>query len=254
MGSIRNDHDANLTYEGENHVLIQQTSNFLLKFWPKIQNKEEITTPLHSIDFLTNFFTILQSKYNDGNILDPQTIISAYQWLVCYLFMQTNEKLEKNLKSGKDLFSAKNDCQVFYAKKLSIAYIQYFILRKMLDKINESTDLAIKNVLLKLFTLYGLFSIEKQHLGTFYQGNYGISTNIVQDTILQLCVELKNEAISLVDAIAPPDFILNSVLGNSDGQVYQHLEKTILSKQHSRPEWWRDIVNWQNYVNCKSKL
>lgn len=35
---------------------------------------------------------------------------------------------------------------------------------------------------------------------------------------------LKPEAVSLVDSIAPPDFILNSALGMSDGKVLDKLE------------------------------
>lgn len=34
-----------------------------------------------------------------------------------------------------------------------------------------------------------------------------------------MCLELKDDAVSLVDVIAPPDFVLNSALGRSDGEV-----------------------------------
>lgn len=55
-----------------------------------------------------------------------------------------------------------------------------------------------------------------------YEGGFASGekpARLVQEAILKLCKELKNDAIALVDVIAPPDFILNSVLGASDGEV-----------------------------------
>ena len=43
---------------------------------------------------------------------------------------------------------------------------------------------------------------------------------LIKEAILQLCGALKTDSVALVDAIAPPDFILNSPIGNSDGQVW----------------------------------
>lgn len=63
LGDIRNDHDANLTYEGENHVLIQPAGNFLLKLWPLVLARKPISSPLQSINFLTNGLDILSAKF-----------------------------------------------------------------------------------------------------------------------------------------------------------------------------------------------
>lgn len=72
--------------------------------------------------------------------------------------------------------------------------------------------------------------------------------------ILLLLPVLKDEAISLVDAIAPTDFILNSPLGMSDGNIYQHLQRAIVQapKVFERPSWWRDVT-YKEYLQ-KSKL
>lgn len=96
------------------------------------------------------------------------------------------------------------------------------MLQVTLEKIQEAVEPEIRNVLLKLFALYALFSLDKYHLGTVYQGgilNGTDLTTLLQESILRLCSELKNDAVSLVDVLAPPDFVLNSVLGASDGQV-----------------------------------
>nr|XP_023026739.1 peroxisomal acyl-coenzyme A oxidase 3-like [Leptinotarsa decemlineata] len=260
IGDIRNDHDANLTYEGENHVLVQQTSNWLLKLWPLVLQQKSISSPMKSTDFLTNGLNILKnSKFSARNIdetCQPDTIISTYQWLVCYLLKSTANKLDDEIKSGKDLFTAKNDTQVFYAKNLSIAFIQHFFLQRMLVTISKAEDPAIKNVLTKLFSLFGLWALEKYHLPTLYKGEFVVgpmASSLIQDSILKLCLDLKNDAVALIDAIAVPDFILNSILGSSDGMVYKRLQDSMYRNQYcmNRPPWWREVVNWKNNITNK---
>lgn len=88
-------------------------------------------------------------------------------------------------------------------------------------KIKESPTPEIKTALTKLFSLYGLWSLEK-HLSVLYKGGYvsgEAPAVLIQETILKLCGDVKNDAVALVDAIAMPDLLLNSVLGHSDGLV-----------------------------------
>lgn len=68
--------------------------------------------------------------------------------------------------------------------------------------------------------LYGLSCLDK-HLVYLYQGNYASPnlSELVKEAVLSLCGQLKPEVVSVVDALAPPDFLLSSMLGNSDGKV-----------------------------------
>lgn len=107
---------------------------------------------------------------------------------------------------------------------------------------------GLAQVLDKLLLLYSLSCLEK-HLATLYQGNYkayawkwnfdsptGCSyvflvcnaggycegpqmADLLRESILLLCEELKPEAVGIADALAPPDFVLNSILGQADGKV-----------------------------------
>lgn len=50
---------------------------------------------------------------------------------------------------------------------------------------------------------------------------------LIREAILSLCNEIKPEAVALADAIAPPDYVLNSAIGKSDGQVKFSLTKCL---------------------------
>lgn len=73
------------------------------------------------------------------------------------------------------------------------------------------------------------------------------SSEYLKEGILNLLTELKDDAISLVDTIAPTDFILNSPLGMSDGDVYKHLQSVLWQTPGTfeRPEWWQEVTHWK---------
>lgn len=68
LGEIRNVQDAALTYEGENWVLIQQTSNVLLKIWDSYKNGMIIDLPLNSINFLNDCDKIGTWKFDSKSV------------------------------------------------------------------------------------------------------------------------------------------------------------------------------------------
>lgn len=70
LGELRNNHDPNCTYEGENHIIIQQTSNWLFRFWPLVLKRQTIVTPLNTVEFLNNAQEILVSKFTANSVED----------------------------------------------------------------------------------------------------------------------------------------------------------------------------------------
>lgn len=81
-----------------------------------------------------------------------------------------------------------------------------------------------------------------------YEGGFvqGVNASeLLQAGILDILPVLKREAISLVDAISPPDFIVNSPLGMSDGRIYDHLKSVIYQTPGTfeRPTWWRELTH-----------
>lgn len=64
FGSLREDNDANCTYEGDNNVLLQQTANWLLNIWIQLQRGEDVIqfTPLGSASYIKSANEILKKK------------------------------------------------------------------------------------------------------------------------------------------------------------------------------------------------
>lgn len=96
-------------------------------------------------------------------------------------------------------------------------------MKSFIDKIEDPCwSNEEKIVLKKMCSLYGSSCLERW-LGDLYSGNFVDSTlkidQFLREGIIKLSKELVNEAVSLVDILSPPDFILNSPLGMSDGEV-----------------------------------
>lgn len=249
LGDIRADHDANCTYEGENNVLIQQASNWLLSLYPYFKNGTPLTS-FDSIGFLSKGLQILEEKYiceSHDETLQPENLIKAYQWLVCYHFNETQKKVGSLKAEGHNSFVIRNESQTFFAKSLSLAYAEHAVFKSFVDALNDDCwGEKEKCVLKKLCSLYGCWSLEKW-IGDFYAGGYASvesnMSNNLRESILKISKEMVGEAVALVDVMAPPDFVLNSVLGMEDGDVYKHLEKLVKLRPENfeRPYWWQEI-------------
>eukprot|EP00079_Xenopus_tropicalis_P012089 XP_002938687.2 PREDICTED: peroxisomal acyl-coenzyme A oxidase 3 [Xenopus tropicalis] len=264
LGDIRSDNDPNCTYEGDNNVLLQQTSNYLLSLVHLVhEDKAHIESPLGSINFLIDFKDILGHKFTASSVeecLDPKVSLAAYKWLVCYLLRESYLKLQQEKKNRNNDFNARNNCQVYYCRSLALAFIEHAVLERFHDYTHDfSTPSSLQPVLKKLCALYGLWSLSK-HLTVLYQGGYCLGqlpARIVQDAILELCAQLKDEAVALVDVIAPPDFILNSPIAKADGELYKNLWSAVLQgeKVLERASWWEEFCSNKPVIEpLKSQL
>ncbi|XP_028996154.1 peroxisomal acyl-coenzyme A oxidase 3 [Betta splendens] len=250
LGDLRNDNDPNCTYEGDNNVLLQQTSNYLLSLLAaKLHGGERIESPLHTVDFMDDFKSILQSKFSATTMeqcMNSSVPLAAYKWLVCFLLEESQKRLDQQRASGKDEFEARNNSQVYYCRSLAIAYIEHMCLQRFHDlTMDQDTPAGVRPVLSKLCALHGLWSLSG-HMATLYQGNYMSGrkpAELVQMAILTLCSQLKDDAVALVDVFAPTDFILNSPIGKADGQLYKNLWSTVMQGDDvlQRPSWWKEF-------------
>ncbi|KAL9692388.1 hypothetical protein quinque_016433 [Culex quinquefasciatus] len=186
---------------------------------------------------------------------DINVIMEALNWLVAYLLDTTAQKVANLKKQGKSSFTARNESQSFYARTLSMAYGERVIMFAAMKFLRNLEDGPEKVALTRLVSLFGANVVIK-HVGVFYQGGYFAKTanalELLQQGVLDLLPLITVDSVALIDAIAPPDFVLNSPLGMSDGEVYKHMESAILQAPEAleRPKWWREVV-YRDYVKPK---
>lgn len=261
LGDLRNDNDANCTYEGDNNVLLQQTSNALVLMLQNKKAGQPLPSSMATIRFLNHMDDILQETFaatTVDEVLNIDVILFAYKWLVCYLLKTSEEKYSMLQSEGQCQFSARNNSQAFCMRELAVAYIEHTIVDAFQNFINDLKDPQLALVLQRLNTLFGLWSLEKR-LGDLYGGGYCAGENpkfLMREGILKLCSQLKDDAVALADVIAPPDIALNSILGCSDGQVYKKLYQSFLHSPGNmqRAPWWKEFLDKPAMGSVLAKL
>uniref|UniRef100_A0A1B0AH42 Acyl-coenzyme A oxidase n=1 Tax=Glossina pallidipes TaxID=7398 RepID=A0A1B0AH42_GLOPL len=254
LGDLRNDHDPSCTYEGDNNVLGQQASNWLLRQWT-----DNVESPVGTANFLGNRKKLLQQKYEDvlekDSIGSMNFIIRCYEWLMCYLLKTTSNRISHDMQKGLNRFDARNNAQVYGAGEVSLVYAEYFCMTRFIERFKQPDITQEYSTILRLiFEVYSMWCLDK-HMTTYYVGGFANSSkfaDLVRTRLLSKCGELKDISVSVADALAPPDFALNSVIGKSDGLLYENLQNVFMTNEGAfeRPAWWQDIV----IPKMKSKL
>lgn len=258
IGYLRDDHDSNNTYEGDNNVIVQQTSNALVKMYQEqVKKRSSLTngditvsqsSPYGSLDFVKNTDeTIRNYKMPESGPRTLSEVVEVYQFLASYILKQTSDRLDEQLKlNDNSLFKAKTRSQVYHSKLLALVFYELVVIsRTHKNHMNPSNEL--ERLIEKLTLLYGLWSLEKW-MTCLFESNIikSGSTTVknIREHILELCESLKDNSLSLAEVFAPPDWVLRSSIARSDGKLYENLFEAITQSKgcFERPEWYEEFT------------
>jgi len=246
LGKLRGDNDANCTYEGDNTVLLQQTSQWLLG----LTKYGRVESPMGSVgwlgDLINNSGETLNS-WSEGkmnlDLRSPEGALIALRVLVWRLLRATELEAAALKAEGLDAFSVRCQTQWHLARTLSLAFIRAVVLDRFLQFAEEHSHLH--PVLNTIARLYAAWSLE------LHEGDLAVhgvleahSLASVRAEVLVQCARLAPESVLLTDVLAPPDFILNSPLGHSTGDIYSQLHQAFLAV----PNGFQRAPFWQEYT------
>lgn len=248
IGNWRDNNDINLTWEGDNTVLNQQTARFITNgLKKKVKGKE---VKFSSLSFLKKFDDVLSEKLN---ISDPRDLYNSdiirqmFEHRINLILQKCVARLTERIGSGKQLFDAWNDSQVFFLQRLTRSYGELYVFNCFHSKVNSLIDSPTKKVLYNLMTLFALCILEKD-LDLLRENDY-VQTEVgdlVRNEIMVLCASLKDEFITILDVISPPDEVIGAPLGASSGFVFENYLNSVYNFKgcFERVNWW-EILHHQ---------
>jgi acyl-CoA oxidase len=238
IGELKASHEPSVSYEGENHVLIQQTAKFVADGLRKVQkarNKGEeggIKSPMGSLNFLSEAGLTVESKVDDSlfdgedgaSILaHPLALLRALQWRVLYHTTESGQLLFSHLASGVDGFTAWNTSQVGGWQEVAKAFVHATMMRVAWERIEEglhakggaAAGVAEAQAAMKHLWLISALGLIVQHSEAYLEGGYllGSQTKLLRALLLRELARLRPRAIQLVNTVAPPDWVVWSPLG-----------------------------------------
>ncbi|KAK5400795.1 hypothetical protein LTR06_011255 [Exophiala xenobiotica] len=224
IGSWYADYLPTLTWEGDNYMLTQQVSRYLLKtarqvLKPTSANSMKIDNDTASI--LRDFQQRREVGAAFDVLGDDSDIVGAFAWRVAHLTFEALRRRDEEHTPWNALLVD------FW--RLGTAYAQYSVVKYFHDAISDPSlpsTLGVEtvNVLRQLFQLHGLHTLSIESSDFFTSGACTVrQIQLVRSRRMKLLVGIRPHAVKLVDAWKVPDWQLDSSLGRADGQVYEDL-------------------------------
>ncbi|PWN49908.1 putative acyl-CoA oxidase [Violaceomyces palustris] len=245
LPNFYNDYLPNVTWEGDSYMLSQQTSRHLLKQMRDLKRDPEGTPRSFTSDYMRHYFGVANGDENaaatrhevnySGDLHDPVWFIKAFGYRAAWLVDQTLE-----LRDGPSKRSWNSILPELYrcAKAHSQALVIYNFAKAILNDSNLNSKPALRTVMQQLFLLHATHTMQQEgaefiSCGVIGPKQYQLLSNKSQE----LMASIRPQAVPLVDSFALSDYLVNSALGSSKGDVYEGLFRHALNEPINSSRW-----------------
>ncbi len=212
---LKNDSEIYTTFEGDNTVLMQLVAKSrLTEFKQEFANMNLIGVLNYvagqastSISEMNPFIT---RSTDEEHLLDSEFHMNAFKFRERDILMSSAKRLKKHISAGMDSFDAFNVSQ-HHLLQVGFAHIERVILEQFILQVNQTKDAGCKNVLKKLCQLFALSQMEKNK-GWYLESGYmeAAKTKAIRKMVNQLCWDIRQEAVPLVNAFKIPESCLSA--------------------------------------------
>jgi acyl-CoA oxidase len=235
FGVLSNDHDITLTYEGDNTVLIQQVGAYLMKQFAKQFQGNVITDTLK---FLRKKMGVYVKRRNfvvtrlasRKHLLQSEFHQQVFEYRTASLLQECVQVYNANKKKVGDFYSW--EASVPTMVRLGRAFVEQFTLERLIAKINAIPDKDHNDLykVMKLVADVYALSIIDRNIGDFTDVVKSNKSHAISRLLEELCVEMRQYALLLVDGFAFPDFIVDAPIGFSTDKYEDKIFEYALTK------------------------
>lgn len=207
---LKNDTDIFTTFEGDNTVLMQLVAKSRLS-----EFKKEFAD-MHFFGIIgyvaeqakigiTEMNPVIKRSTDPEHLLDTEFHLNAFRYREKDILSSAARRIKKHLDQGMDSFDAFNQTQ-YHLLNVGFAYVERLFLEQFAAQVRDTPDPACRQVLQRLCQLFALTTIER-HKGWFLEHDYmeGVKTIAIRKQINELCLQLREDAVPLVNAFEIPE-------------------------------------------------
>ncbi|MFB6352432.1 MAG: acyl-CoA dehydrogenase, partial [Bradymonadaceae bacterium] len=221
ISELRKDIDIYATFEGDNTVLIMLVARGLLgEFKTQFEDERVFSIARYIADqaatAVQEMNPVVTRTTDREHLRDPDFQIGALRYREKDLLRSAATRMKRRLDEGMSSFKAFNDVQD-HVFSLSMAHVERVVLEQFQAGIERCDDEAVRS---QLETLRSLWAMERIHedIGWFLENGYiePVKSRAIRTELNQLCSEVRQQAVHLVDAFGIPKSLLSAPIAFAD--------------------------------------
>ncbi len=222
LGALRDDVDVFTTFEGANPVLLQLVAKGLLSgYRDQMGDLRLLGVVRHVAERagvrLTEMNPLITRKTDEDHLRDPDFHLAAFRYREDRLLASAARRLRDLFGDGANPFEAMNLTQD-HLVTLANAHVERLIMECFRQAVIRAPTPGLSDAMDGLATFYALATIETNR-AWFLESGYvePAKARAVRRLVNDLCSEVRQQAVFLVDGFGIPDEVLRSPIAPEGG-------------------------------------
>ncbi|MGM0556882.1 MAG: acyl-CoA dehydrogenase [Myxococcota bacterium] len=221
IAQIRKDVDVFATFEGDNTVLMMLVTKSLLSEYKQQFEERKVFGVLKYIakqasTAVQELNPIVTRDTSVEHLYSPEFQVNAMKYREQDLLGSVAQRLKRRLDEGMDSFEAFNQVQD-HLMSLAHAHVERVVMEQFARGVEETEDEDMRAILAKMRNLYAMSNIHED-IGWFLENGYvePQKARAIRDQVNELCEQLREQALPLVNAFGIPDKCLSAPVAFPD--------------------------------------